>query len=337
MQSPHHVLHLLRKSLAAVLLIAVASVGLAAEIVKGKRVYFLHEDGDKYYASFDAACRADIRQRGYKFLSSADGSCSYKDESRDAEGTTMAPARWTSCPQHSSIYSHDEELCVCDDNADGVYVASNGQCVLERSSVAAKAALPAVPQSTKGEGAGNQNDRCLLGPAVDQGGKVNPPDKDKCPRSFRAWEIREALARLGGKASGAAKGAISVSEGELKNGEVVWLVTTNNPRLHSALMDQKKQKDQKKKSILKVGESVGPEPKGIAQPHNNKNSAYEHAEDAALEWWKGQAKNGNVKLAKGVVMGTDPKACQFCADEYALPRENPKEFPNWVTHERLKR
>ena len=124
---------------------------------------------------------------------------------------------------------------------------------------------------------------------------------------------------------------IAVSEGTIRQRGKVTLVTAFDPRLTSAL----KGFEGGRAGVLLATEVVGPSPEGIAQPHNAKNSAYEHAEDPALRWWKSKAADKSLDTAKGVKMGSDPKACEWCTEEYELPRKDPQNFPLWITHERL--
>lgn len=202
---------------------------------------------------------------------------------------------------------------------------------------AAPSSAPSPPSSAP---PGNLNDRCLDGPAADRGsGRRKPPDETRCPLSYRAFEITQELGRRGVQIT---RIAISVSEGMLKDGTKVRLVTTNSPELWKSLSKP----DGKLKAVVYASEQLGTKPLPVDQPHMTKNSSFEHAEDVALRFWIALDKDKALDTAAGVRMGTDPKACQWCAEEYETPRKpydpkvpashDNKEVPAWLQHERLK-
>ena len=128
----------------------------------------------------------------------------------------------------------------------------------------------------------------------------------------------------------------------LKDGTKVRLVTTNSPELWKSLSKP----DGKLKAVVYASEQLGTKPLPVDQPHMTKNSSFEHAEDVALRFWIALDKDKALDTAAGVRMGTDPKACQWCAEEYETPRKpydpkvpasyDNKEVPAWLQHERLK-
>jgi len=242
--------------------------------------------------------------------------CSYKDE----QGYKSTFTNEVQCPDNSSPVSLSKCLCW------GEKVASGNTCVdpdaVKQQRGGGEGATASAP------GSHNVNDRCLVGPAKSKTGEISPPDRTKCPLSFRAWQIRM---ELGKRKVPSLAGAIAVSEGFIQKRGKVTLITAFDPKIWSALTGFAGGRA----GVLLPNEVVGPNPEGIAQPHNEKNSRFEHAEDSALRWWKDKAAEKSLDVSKGVRMGTDPKACEWCTDEYELPRKDPKNFPTWITHERL--
>jgi len=289
-----------------------------SQIVKGTIVLKNADGSDTIYNSPSTGCRTIINKhdKSYKFLAAVPRTteyvrqwdCQYKDgENVNTWGTMEA---FILCPTGSSaaLWAYDRADCRCD----GELKAVGGAC---KSEAEAAATPPQNPISTSSSPAKEapKDDPCFSKPPADP--DKPRPDEATCPRSARAYDIRRKLGVNGVSVPTAF--AIAVSDGTLKNGKKVRLVTTNQKKIFETLRGQRA-------TYLVPDEVLDETAPDEKIEMKNKWKTNRHAEDYAAAWFKA---HDVVTKPDAVQMGSDPKACGGCTMMFKTHK--------WIHHERL--